>query len=157
MIRIAKGTYNTYSPTDSIEPSIRIVSISIGEMRKLSMLLLLIGIPFMIMDANNLSTHRNKIIRWHQHRGVSVSIPIEAILDESSIEVRFLQKVNNQVIFQVKDQQGNIIYQDVIATSNKEEIYKIDLEGCKVGQYEFLYIEENMTLIGEFEIEYSIH
>ena len=35
-------------------------------MRKLSILLLLIGIPFMIIEANNLSTQRTKIIRWHK-------------------------------------------------------------------------------------------
>ena len=122
-------------------------------MRKLSMLLLLIGIPFMIMDANNLSTHRNKIIRWHQHKEVSVSIPIEAILDENSIEVRFLQKVDNQVIFQVKDQQGNIMFQDVVVTPNKEDVHKINLEGFKIGQYVLLYTEESMTLMGKFEIE----
>ena len=45
------------------------------------------------------------------------------------------------------------MFQDVIATSSKEEIYKIDLKGFKVGQYEILYIEEDMVLIGEFEIE----
>lgn len=117
------------------------------------MLLLLIGIPFMIMDANNLSTRRTKIIRWDYERRAPVSIPIEAILDESSIEVRFLQKVDNQIVFQAKDQQGNIMFQDVIATSSKEEIYKIDLKGFKVGQYKLLYIEEDMVLIGEFEIE----
>lgn len=108
------------------------------------------------MEANTLSEHRTKrlVIKiWHQHREVPVSIPIEAILDENSIEVRFLQKVDNQIVFQVKDQQGNIMFQDVIATSSKEEIYKIDLKGFKVGQYELLYIEEDMILIGEFEIE----
>lgn len=126
---------------------------TIKDMRKLSMLLLLIGIPFMIMDANNLSTHRNKIIRWHQHRGASISIPIEAILDETSIKVRFLQKVENQVILQVKDQQGNIMLQDVIVTPNKEKTYKIELDDFKIGRYELLYIEKDMTLVGEFSIE----
>ena len=128
---------------------------TIKDMKKLSIVLLLIGISFMTIEANNLSERRTRLVleRWHQHRGISVSIPIEAILDENSIEVRFLQKVDNQIVFQVKDQQGNIIYQDVVATSSKEEIYKIDLKGFKVGQYEILYIEEDMVLIGEFEIE----
>lgn len=125
-------------------------------MRKLSMLLLLIGIPFMIMDANNLSTRRTKIIRWDYERRAPVSIPIEAILDESSIEVRFLQKVDNQIVFQAKDQQGNIMFQDVIIPPNEQETYKIDLTGYKTGYYELLYIERDMTFIGEFEIEHSI-
>lgn len=90
-------------------------------MKKLSIVLLLIGISFMTIEANNLSERRTKRLvleRWIHAQRTPVSIPIEAILDENSIEVRFLHKVDNQVIFQV--------------------------------------IEENMTLIGEFEIEYSI-
>lgn len=129
-------------------------------MKRLSIVLLLIGISFMTMEANTLSEHRTKrlVIKiWHQHREVPVSIPIEAILDENSIEVRFLEHVDKQVIFQVKDQQGNIMFQDVIVTPNEAEVYKIDLEGYKVGHYEFFYIEGNMPLIGEFEIEHSIH
>lgn len=128
-------------------------------MKKLSIVLLLIGISFMTIEANNLSERRTKRLvleRWIHAQRTPVSIPIEAILDENSIEVRFLHKVDNQVIFQVKDQQGNIMFQDMVISPNKEDVHKIYLEGCKVGQYEFLYIEENMTLIGEFEIEYSI-
>ncbi|MBD3590792.1 DUF3244 domain-containing protein [Bacteroides sp. GM023] len=125
-------------------------------MKRLSIVLLLIGISFMTMEANTLSEHRTKrlVIKiWHQHREVPVSIPIEAILDENSIEVRFLEHVDKQVIFQVKDQQGNIMFQDVIVTPNEAEVYKIDLEGFKVGHYELLYIEEDTTFIGKFSIE----
>lgn len=128
-------------------------------MKKLSIVLLLIGISFMTIEANNLSEHRTKRLvleRWIHAQRTPVSIPIEAILDENSIEVHFLQKVDNQVIFQVKDQQGNIIYQDMVMAPNKEDVHKINLKGCKVGQYEFLYIEKKMTLIGKFEIEDSI-
>ncbi len=122
-------------------------------MRKLSILLLLIGIPFMIIEANNLSTQRTKIIRWHKYQKIPISIPIEAILDENSIEIRFLENIGDQVILQVKDQQGNIMFQDVIVTPNEQETYKIDLKGYKTGHYELLYIEEDMTFIGEFVIE----
>ena len=73
-------------------------------MRKLSILLLLIGIPFMIIEANNLSTQRTKIIRWHKCQKTPNSIPIEATQDENSIEVRFLEDIDDQVTFQrVKD------------------------------------------------------
>lgn len=110
----------------------------------------------MTMEANILSERKTKRLflkRWHQHRGVSVSIPIEATLDENFIEIHFLENVDKQVIFQVKDQQGNIMFQDVIVTPNEVEIYKIDLDGFKVGHYELLYIEEDMTFIGKFDIE----
>ena len=36
---------------------------------------------------------------------------------------------------------------------DKQEIYKIDLDGFKADQYELFYIEKDVTFIGEFEIE----
>jgi len=128
-------------------------------MRKLSIVLLLISISFMTMEANNLSERRTKHLvfeRWHYQKRALVSIPIEAILDENSIEIRFLENIDNQVTLQVKDQQGNIMFQDVIIPPNEQETYKIDLTGYKTGYYELLYIERDMTFIGEFEIEHSI-
>lgn len=128
-------------------------------MRKLSIVLLLISISFMTMEANNLSERRTKHLvfeRWHYQKRALVPIPMEAILDENSIEIRFLENIDNQVTLQVKDQQGNIMFQDVIIPPNEQETYKIDLTGYKTGYYELLYIERDMTFIGEFEIEHSI-
>ena len=128
-------------------------------MRKLSIVLLLISISFMTMEANNLSERRTKHLvfeRWHYQKRALVPIPREAILDENSIEIRFLENIDNQVTLQVKDQQGNIMFQDVIIPPNEQETYKIDLTGYKTGYYELLYIERDMTFIGEFEIEHSI-
>ena len=128
-------------------------------MRKLSIVLLLISISFMTMEANNLSERRTKHLvfeRWHYQKRALVPIPIEAILDENSIEIRFLENIDNQVTLQVKDQQGNIMFQDVIIPPNEQETYKIDLTGYKTGYYVLLYIERDMTFIGEFEIEHSI-
>ena len=128
-------------------------------MRKLSIVLLLISISFMTMEANNLSERRTKHLvfeRWHYQKRALVPIPIEAILDENSIEIRFLENIDNQVTLQVKDQQGNIMFQDVIIPPNEQETDKIDLTGYKTGYYELLYIERDMTFIGEFEIEHSI-
>ena len=128
-------------------------------MRKLSIVLLLISISFMTMEANNLSERRTKHLvfeRWHYQKRALVPIPIEAILDENSIEIRFLENIDNQVTLQVKDQQGNIMFQDVIIPPNEQETYKIDLTGYKTGCNDLLYIERDMTFIGEFEIEHSI-
>lgn len=128
-------------------------------MRQFSILLLLISIPFITVNPNNLSEHTNKRLvfkKWQtQHRRI-VPIPIEATLDENYIEVSFIENVDNQVTFQVKDQQGNIIFQDVLLAPNEQETYKINLEDYPTGHYELLYIEEDMTLIGEFDIEHSI-
>ena len=89
------------------------------NMRKLSIVLLLISISFMTMKANNLSEHKSKYLvlkRWDYPQRALVPIPIEATQDENSIEVRFLEDIDDQVTFQVKDQLGNIIFQDVIAS-----------------------------------------
>lgn len=110
----------------------------------------------MTMKANNLSEHKSKYLvlkRWDYPQRALVPIPIEAIQKENSIEIRFLENIDNQVTFQVKDQQGNIMFQDVIITPNEQKTYKIDLKGYKAGHYKLLYIEEDMTLVGEFEIE----
>lgn len=128
-------------------------------MRQFNILLLLISIPFITVNPNNLSEHTNKRLvfkKWQtQHRRI-VPIPIEATLDENYIEVSFIENVDNQVTFQVKDQQGNIVFQDVLLAPNEQETYKINLEDYPTGHYELLYIEEGMTLIGEFDIEHSI-
>lgn len=60
--------------------------------------------------------------------------------------------MNEPVTFQVKDKNGNIVFQDMTTPDNLE-IYQIDVSGFKTGQYELLYIEKDVTLIGEFEIE----
>lgn len=70
----------------------------------------------MAMEVNAPSKLRRKNIdlqRWHTQQRTIVPIPIEAILDENFIEIRFLEKVDEQVIFQVKDQQENIIFQNI--------------------------------------------
>ena len=56
------------------------------DMRLFSILLLLISIPFIAMDPNNLSKHKSKRLvfkKWQtQHRRI-VPIPIEATLNEN--------------------------------------------------------------------------
>ena len=119
-------------------------------MRKLSITLLLIALSFITMEANILSTHKSKILvfkGWSERQKSVVFIPIEAVL-----EVQFFEKPNEPVTFQVKDKNGNIVFQDMTTPDNLE-IYQIDVSGFKTGQYELLYIEKDVTLIGEFEIE----
>ena len=124
-------------------------------MRKLSITLLLIVLSFMTMEANCLSSHRGKYIQlktWDHLKKDIVFIPIEAVLEGNNIEVQFFGKSNEPTTFQVKDKNGNIVFQDMVIP-DKQEIYKIDLDGFKAGQYELLYIEKDVTFIGEFEIE----
>lgn len=124
-------------------------------MRKLSITLLLIALSFMTMEANILSTHKSKILvfkGWSERQKSVVFIPIKAVLEGNNIEVQFFEKSSEPVTFQIKDKDGNIVFQDMMIL-DKQKIYKIDLDGCKAGQYELLYIEKDMTFIGEFEIE----
>lgn len=44
-----------------------------------------------------------------------------------------------------------------MTTPDNLEIYQIDVSGFKTGQYELLYIEKDVTLIGEFEISRHQH
>ncbi|EOR98207.1 hypothetical protein C799_03851 [Bacteroides thetaiotaomicron dnLKV9] len=124
-------------------------------MRKLSITLLLIGISFMTMEANNYSTdHKTRIYfkKWNERQKTVIFLPIEATIEENYIEVQFFEKSNEPATFQVKDKNGNIVFQDVVIP-DKLEIYQIDLDGFKADQYELLYIEKAVTFIGKFEIE----
>ena len=124
-------------------------------MRKLSITPLLIGISFMTMEANNYSTdHKTRIYfkKWNERQKTVIFLPIEATIEENYIEVQFFEKSNEPATFQVKDKNGNIVFQDVVIP-DKLEIYQIDLDGFKADQYELLYIEKAVTFIGKFEIE----
>lgn len=124
-------------------------------MRKLSITLLLIGISFIIMKANNYSTnHKTPIYfkKWNEKQRSSVFVPIEATIEENYIKVRFLERLNEPITLQVKDRQGNIMFQDIV-TSNEQETYIINLDDFNAGLYELFYIEESIALVGEFQIK----
>ncbi|MBT9897704.1 DUF3244 domain-containing protein [Bacteroides thetaiotaomicron] len=107
------------------------------------------------MEANNYSTdHKTRIYfkKWNERQKTVIFLPIEATIEKNCIEVQFFEKLNEPVTFQVKDKNGNIVFQDVVIP-DKLKIYQIDLDGFKADQYELLYIEKDVTFIGEFEIE----
>ena len=109
----------------------------------------------MTMEANCLSSHRGKYIQlkiWDHLKKDLVFIPIEAFLEGNNIEVQFFGKSNEPATFQVKDKNGNIVFQDTVIP-DKQEIYKIDLDGFKAGSCELFYIEESIAFVGEFQIE----
>jgi hypothetical protein len=107
------------------------------------------------MEANNYSTdHKTRIYfkKWNERQKTVIFLPIEATIEENYIEVQFFEKLNEPVTFQVKDKNGNIVFQDAVIP-DKQEIYQIDLDDFNADQYELLYIEKDVTFIGEFEIE----
>lgn len=74
-------------------------------MRKLSITLLLIGISFMTMRANNYSTdHKTRIYfkKWNERQKDSYFLPIEATIEENYIEVQFFEKSNEPATFKLK-------------------------------------------------------
>ena len=126
-------------------------------MKAVSIVLLLISFSFTTMEADSLSKSRKKIglNKWRGIQRSLVPIPIEAILDENTIEVCFLQNVDNQVTLQVRDQYGNIILQDVVVPV-EQEIHTIDASSLEAGYYKLFYIEGNKVFVGEFDIDSQI-
>ena len=99
----------------------------------------------MTMEANNYSTdHKTRIYfkKWNERQKTVIFLPIEATIEENNIEVQFFEKSNEPATFQVKDKNGNIVFQDVVIP-DKLEIYKIDLDGFKAGSYELFYIDND--------------
>lgn len=124
-------------------------------MRKLSITLLLIASSFMGIEANTSATNKSSNIElkeWDNIKRMPVFIPINITLIDNHIEVLFFQDPVNQVTFQVKDKYGNILFQEMVIPS-KREIYKINLDGFKAGEYELVYIEDETTYIGDFQVD----
>lgn len=124
-------------------------------MRKLSITLVLIAISFMTIEAN-ISRHeggrRIEFKRWKHKQKTQIPTPIEATVENSNIEVQFFVSQDYPVTIQVKDSQGNIVFQE-IAIPNEQENYQIKLDDLKSGQYELLYLDEDKEFIGDFQIE----
>ncbi len=127
-------------------------------MKALSIVLLLISFSFTIMEADSLSKSKKRKLdfkKWGGSQRSLVPIPIEAILDENTIEVCFLRNVDNLVTLQVRDLYGNIILQDVVVPI-EQEIHTIDVSGLEAGYYKLFYIEGNKVFVGEFDIDPQI-
>lgn len=125
-------------------------------MRKLSITLVLIAISFMAVEASTSLRHkRGKRIEfksWNVGKRSPIFIPIDATIENNYIEVQFFESQDNPVTFQVKDGHGNILFQDIVVP-NEQENYTIILDDFKVGQYELLYLDKEIELTGDFEIE----
>lgn len=126
-------------------------------MRKLSFTLVLIAISFMTIEAS-ISRHEGgrsiDFKKWNRHSKNIIPIPIEATIEDNNIEVQFFVSQDYPVTFQVKDSQGNIVFQEM-AVPNEQESYQIKLDDLKTGQYELLYLDEDKEFIGEFDIEHN--
>ncbi len=126
-------------------------------MRTLITLLTVLSFSFISMSTETALEKRkiNFTVNGHwkrQHRS-PYFIPIEASIDdENYILVEFLHESEETVIFQIKDNQSNVIYYDA-AIPDTQKPYRIDLNGHTSGQYELIYSDGHAELSGEFYIE----
>lgn len=122
-------------------------------MKKKIVVLLLIALTFTTVNANTLTKNKMELGVWSKTTRAPVQIPIDAFIEEnSSILIKFFERQSQPVTFQIKDNHGNIIFQDMV-TPSEEENYKIDLNGFKQGEYELFYIDEHTMISGRFHIE----
>lgn len=122
-------------------------------MKKKIVTLLLFAFVFSVVSANTLTKRKVQMETWRSSTRAPVPIPIDAFIEEnSSILIKFFEHQSQPVTFQIKDNHGNIIFQDMV-TPSEEENYKIDLNGFKQGQYELFYLDGHTMISGKFHIE----
>lgn len=128
-------------------------------MKKLSLILMLMGLSFITTEANVTSTNSSnqyaKAIEleiWDYAVKSIISNPIECYLIDRYIEVRFIEHPETPVTLQIKDARGNTVYQDM-GVNGQQGTFKIEISHLQSGTYEFYYSDEETGLKGEFEIE----
>lgn len=130
-------------------------------MRKLRvnlLLLFLVVTTFKVVHGATLRKHEKIIFKttksWGQNAGrVASFIPLDAyIVDNRCIKVHFFGKGDSPSTFQIKDNLGHLIYQDIICLP-EEDIYRIELDGFSSGKYTLIYYDEHVEIIGDFEKE----
>jgi len=113
-------------------------------MKKLVFALLLIAVSFNVMDAAILSSSRILFINskiWDTTTRSVSFIPIDASVEDNRyIKVEFLDDESQSSTFQIKDNQGNIIYHETV-------IPKINT---------LIYSDKDMEIVGEFTVN-NIH
>lgn len=122
-------------------------------MKKKIVVLLLLAFAFITVNANTLAKQKIEFGVWNKQTRAPNPMPIDAFIEESSsILIKFFEHENHPITFQIKDNHGNIIFQDMIVPS-EEDNYKIDLNGFKQGEYELFYIDGHTMISGKFHIE----
>lgn len=122
-------------------------------MKKKIVGLLLFAFAFITVNANTLAKHKVQLETWKSSTRAPVPMPIDAFIEEnSSILIKFFERQSQPVTFQIKDNHGNIIFQDMVVPS-EEENYIIDLNGFKQGEYELFYIDGHTMISGKFYIK----
>ncbi len=124
-------------------------------MKKLVFALLLIAVSSNVMDAAILSRSRIQFTNskiWDTTTKSVSFIPIDASVEDNRyIKVEFLDDESQSSAFQIKDNHGNIVYHETV-TPKINTFYTIDLSEFKGGQYELIYSDKYVEMIGEFTV-----
>lgn len=124
-------------------------------MKKLVFALLLIAVSSNVMDAAILSRSRIQFTNskiWDTTTKSVSFIPIDASVEDNRyIKVEFLDDESQSSTFQIKDNHGNIVYHETV-TPKINTFYTIDLSEFKGGQYELIYSDKYVEMIGEFTV-----
>ena len=122
-------------------------------MKKKIVGLLLFAFAFITVNANTLAKQKIEFGVWNKQTRAPVPMPIDAFIEEnSSILIKLFEHQSQPITFQIKDNHGNIIFQDMVVPSEEED-YTIDLNGFKQGEYELFYLDGHTMISGRFHIE----
>ncbi len=113
----------------------------------------LIALTFISVSAATLAKHKMQLKVWNRSTRAPFPMPIDATIEDNNcIMIRFLEPESQTVTLQIRDSNGNIVYQDM-KISDEGEVYNINLNGFKKGQYELFYMNDHFKISGEFYIE----
>lgn len=125
---------------------------------RITSLLFFVVTSFIVVHGATLKSQKRIIFKttksWRHNAGKSLSfIPIDAYtVDNNYVAIEFFGKGDSPSTFQIKDNCGHLIYQDILYLS-EEDIYRIDLGGFNSGKYSLIYCDEYVEVTGEFEKE----
>lgn len=81
------------------------------------------------------------------------SLPIEATIEDNVyVLIYFLQEMSHSTTFQLKDDFGNVVYQNVLVPRVDMPLY-IDISNLEQGTYQLIYTDGESEWIGEFQKE----
>lgn len=125
---------------------------------RITSLLFFVVTSFIVVHGATLKAQKRIIFKttksWSQNAGKSVLfIPLDAyVVDNNCIAIQFFCKGDSPSTFQIKDNDGHLIFQDILYLS-EDDVYRIDIDGFNSGKYSLIYCDEYVEITGEFEKE----
>ncbi len=122
-------------------------------MRRQTLLLLSVFIAFTAMNATTLTKKKVLLETWKASTRAPIPMPIDMFIEGNDyIIIQFLNQHNQASTIYIKDNYENIIFQDVVISSETES-YRIELGEFKKGEYKLYYLDGNVIISGDFCLE----